>query len=97
MANTRNANTFYIDTASIPLSVPNIKVMHIIFTPSSNNGTITLSDVTTGAVKLVMAGDIAHKTLEFSFRDNPIVFPNGINPTTVTNAVCTCTTIESRG
>lgn len=96
MANVRNSNTFYIDTAGQALQVANIKVMHISITPTSANAQVVLQDSTTGQTKIDLRSDTSFRTLFFSFRDNPIVFPNGINPSTVTNAVCTCTLVESR-
>lgn len=97
MANVRNSNTYYIDTANQnPLVASNIKVMHISITPTAANGQVVLQDYTTGITKIDLRSDTANRTLFFSFKENPIVFPNGILASTVTNAVCTCTLVESR-
>lgn len=107
MANIRNANTIYIDTASASgntsvgttgnFDVPGIKVKGLIVTPTSGDATLALKDVTTGATKLQAEAPNSDGSRHFDFSDDPIVFPNGIAPTTVTTCVATLIVTESRG
>jgi len=104
VANVRNSNTFFIDTAAADqtpattgnLSIFNIKVTHITMTATAATSLISLKDVTTDAQKFIFRLDIVDKTQEFDFADNPIVFPNGIHPETVTDCVVTCVIRETR-
>lgn len=104
MANIRNANTFYIDTAAADtaegttgnLAIKNIKVSNIIIHASGGAASVILKDVTTGDLKLEIGLANDNETLPLDFEDTPMLFPNGISPTTVTNATITCLLKESR-
>jgi hypothetical protein len=100
VANVRNANTFYIDTqrstAADDLVVKNIKVTDVIVTVSAAGGQVILSDVSTTNVKLSLKVATDEETKHFKFHASPILFPNGISATTLTNAVVTCVIQESR-
>ena len=102
MANVRNSNTFYIDTAAANvtaatagnLALRNVKVLYIMIAPTGSTADFVVKDVTTGALKFSV--DLATqetKVLDFSRR--PIVFPNGISPSTVTNCRVTMVIEES--
>lgn len=96
MANVRNSNSFFIEDTGLSLDVIGIRVTHIVLTSTNTGALFVLSDNSTGAVKIKMA-IAADKTMEFlDLSDNPIVFPNGIDPTTVTNCVATLMVQESR-
>lgn len=99
MANTRNTNTFYIDTqysvATDELKIPNLKVPYIIVTASTAPGTLVLTD-SAGATKIKIATATANETKIVDLRRNPIVFPTGIRATTLTNCVATLIIDESR-
>lgn len=90
MANVRNANTYYIDTNATTLTEKNIRVTHVTVTASGGAGRLVLSDISTAAPKVDLRVETDGHTEVFDFSDNPIVFPNGINPGTVTNCVATC-------
>jgi hypothetical protein len=101
MANVRSANTFYIDTqysvAADELAVKNIRVLGVTVTATAASAIIVLADSSTATNKLDLrvatSGDSAH----FDFSDSPVVFPNGIRPKTLTNALVTVIVEESRG
>lgn len=99
MANLRNSNSYYIDGTLSTLAVKNIKLTHLMVTSTSSTSELIIKDITTGATKLHirLAGTDDLTTRFFDFSANPIVFPNGINPSTVTNCVATCLIQESRG
>lgn len=96
MANVRNANTYHIDGTASTLAVLNIKVSHVIVTATAASAILQLQDVTTGNIKGNFRVATSGETRVFEFADNPIVFPNGINPATVTNCVATLIIQESR-
>lgn len=97
MANVRNSNTYLIDGTATTLAVSNILVTHITVTATSANAVLVLQDVTTNAKKIELRVATSGSTQVFDFADNPIVFPNGVNPATVTNCVATAHIRESRG
>jgi hypothetical protein len=101
MANVRSANTFYIDTqystGSDELAIKNIRVLQITITATSANAVLLLADSTTGTKKLDLRVATSGASQIFDFSDSPVVFPNGIKPTTLTNAVATVVIEESRG
>lgn len=100
MANTRNSNTFYIDTAysvaTDELGIPNVSVAYIVLTSSANPGVLTLKD-SAGATKITIKTATANETKVIDLRSYPISFPSGIRPTTVTDCVATLVIIDSRG
>lgn len=96
MANVRNANTFYIDTAAAdtnPDTTGNLSgnylVTGIFITASSASATIILKDVTTGDLKINLQEASSGETHYYDLSDNPMHFPNGISPSTVTNIITT--------
>lgn len=97
MANVRSANTYHVDGTASTLDIKGIKVTHILVAVSTANAVLVLSDVTTGNKKLEIRLATDESTEFYDFSDNPIVFPNGINPSTVTNCVATLMLDESRG
>lgn len=105
MANIRSSNSFYIDTAASDadattagnLAVQNIRVKHITMTSTASDAILVLRDVTTGTNKLELRIPAANDTLVVDYESVQIVFPNGINPSTVTNARATLLVEETRG
>ncbi len=94
MANVLNNNTFYIDTAfassADDLVRKNALVAYIIVTATAASGRIVLSDVGASPdLKLDLRVATSGATQEFSFVDNPVVFPNGIRVSTLSNAIAT--------
>lgn len=77
MANVQNSNSFYVDSTGSLTDISNQRVSTILFTASSPNDAMTLTDGSGGATKVVISASIANDTKWFQFRA-PIVFPNGI-------------------
>lgn len=104
MANIRSANSFYVDTAASDavasttgnLAVSNIKVKHITMVSTASDAVLVLRDVTTGTNKLELRIKDANSTLVVDYEDVAILFPNGINPSTVTNTRATILVEETR-
>lgn len=105
MANVRNANTFYVDSAAADtdpgttgnLAVKNIRLVALTISATGGNSDLILKDVTTGATKLDVREATNGETDYYDFSNAPIVFPNGIAPTTVSNVVATLIIQETRG
>lgn len=87
MANVRNANTWYVDTASDSLAVSNIRITSIILTGGGSTSTLFLGDAVSDAsypAKMsIMAA--ANTTVQIRLEDTPMVFPNGIYIKTLTS------------
>lgn len=96
MASIRNGNTYYIDDTTA-LTAANVKVTKITVTATSANAILNLQDVTTGANKINLRVATSGTTEVFDFSDDPLLFPNGISPNTVTNCNATCVISEARG
>lgn len=100
MANIRSSNTFYIDTqysgASDELAVKNIRVLSVTVAAVAAPAQVILADSSTGTNKLDLRVAVADSTELFDFSDAPVVFPNGIRPKTLTDAIVTCVIEESR-
>jgi len=98
MANLLNGNTFYIDSTSPDLERKQALVVYIALTATASNAIMVLSDVGAAPQKkleLRVAG--AGTTQLFRFTDSPVLFPNGISVTTLTNAVATLVIKNSGG
>jgi len=96
MANVRNANTIYIDTASSAISVPGLKISYVVLTPTSANAVLVLQDSATSANKVDLRAATSGVSVVFDFSETPLVFPNGIVASTLTNCTATCVITESR-
>lgn len=98
MANIRNANTVFLDTASTLSDIEkrNIKVSNIVLT-SIGGGTarLVLDDKTTGATKIDLRIPTGDESQSYPF-EKPMVFPNGIIPATVDFCVATLVVEETR-
>lgn len=90
MANVTNGNTFFIDTASgsggAQIEEQNILVTHIVITCNGSAAQLVLRDNSASPIVKV---DLRHPasvgSQAYYFDENPILFPNGIDPSTVTN------------
>lgn len=90
MANTRNGNTYYVDTAgTLPNLNKTLRLKGIIITPSASPGSIVLKDADTLAPKGTWSAAASGLTTLFDLITCPIVFPNGI----VVSAVTSCTAL----
>ena len=94
MANVLNGNTFFIDTATgsggATFDEKNIIVTGLFVTGTGSAAILVLSDASTPVVKkLEIQLPAAIDTKFFPLEEAKILFPNGIDPTTVTNAKAT--------
>lgn len=100
MANTRSANTYYVDTqyaTNEELAVTNIAVLGVTVSATAASAQVVLADASSGSPKkldlrVATSGESKH----FDFSESPILFPNGIRPLTLTNAVATVIIREIR-
>lgn len=91
MANVRNGNTYYIDTqysSSEELAVKGLRVTDIIVTTTGTTASVILQDSSTANIKFRADEATSGVTTHFPLK-SPIVFPNGIRPSTLTNCVVT--------
>lgn len=94
MANVLNGNTFFIDTAHSSavddLDRKQVLVTGIVVTATGANGRIVLGDKASNSPpKLDLRVADSGTTQSFIFRDSIVLFPNGIQVITLTNAVAT--------
>jgi len=98
MANVRNANSVFIDTAATLSDIEkrNIKISNIILTSIGGGvARLVLDDKTTGATKIDLRIPDGDESESYPF-DKPMVFPNGIVPATVAFCVATLIVEETR-
>ncbi len=86
MANVRSGNTHYIDSTGSLTAENNVKVRQVIITPTSANAVLTLSDSAGTTTKIQVRAATSGESRSFEF-PVPVIFPNGINVTTLTNCV----------
>lgn len=100
MANVRNGNSFYIDTqsssSSDDLVIRGIKVHYIILTATAANGRLVLQDTGNNVNKCDVRVATSGACQVFDFSACPLFFPNGIKPSTLSNAVATLIGSEAR-
>lgn len=94
MANVLNGNSFYVDTAystsADDLVRASVLVSYVIVTTTAANGVVLAGDVagtSPSKLSLKLAANTSSQIFDFSRR--PILFPNGIRVTTLTNCVVT--------
>ena len=91
MANVAGGNMIFVDTVGYDISIDNIRVYGVVVTCTdpSNDAVVTLANKDANAdydTLLSLKVDNDDKTKKFSFDGRPIVFPNGIRVTAVTDA-----------
>ena len=90
MANAHAGNSSYVDTAGVLRSASNTSVAYVIVTSSAAGGLITLQDnAGTPVDKVTFKVATDEETKVFDFSNTPIVFPNGVKASTVTDCVAT--------
>lgn len=98
MANTRNGNTFYVDTqysvAADEFASKLIRVSSVIVTATAASAVLVLKDSSL-ATKIDLRVATSGATEQFDF-DPPLVFSTSIRPTTLTNAVATVVFQETK-
>jgi len=91
MANVRNSNTYFIDTASVSLDERGVRVLGIVITGDGAVGELLLADNDSGAsypVKLDLRAP-NNQSVYLDFIECPIFFPNGIRVITATTVLAT--------
>lgn len=90
MANARNGNTYYIDTAYATNEelAGNFRVVYVILTCTGAGGRLVLADSSL-ATKLDLRNATDEQTQVFDFSRAPITFSTSLRPTTLTTAVAT--------
>lgn len=98
MANVRNGNSYYIDTASVNLDVSGVQVIGIILTGSGGAAELALADNISGASypSKINVQAASGSTVHIDISDSPLVFPNGIRVVTATNTKATLILRESK-
>ncbi len=90
MGNARNGNTHYVDTTGVIDSTSNLKVAGILLTATGANAVAVLQDdSSTPVTKMDIRVAASGSTESFDFSAKPIVFPNGLRVSTLTNALLT--------
>lgn len=89
MANERNSNTVYIDSTGDISDTKNSRVVYVLLTATAANAELVLKDQVTTDNKIDLRLAISGDSKLFRFSDAPLVFPNGINIGTLTNALAT--------
>lgn len=92
--NVLNGSTFYIDTQwsseADEYAKRPVHVSYIIVTATAANGRVQLADVgPNGPIKVDLRVATAGDSKIFHFRDKSMVFPAGIKPVILSNAVVT--------
>jgi hypothetical protein len=90
MANASAGNSSYVDTTGVIGASSNEKVAYVVVSTTAANGVLTLQDNAASPVNKVtlkLAADGSSQLFDFS--KNPIVFPNGVKASTVTDCVAT--------
>lgn len=90
MANTRQSNTWYVDTATSALTTDiNQKIAAIIISNTAANAVLTLRETSGGSNKITLKNATDGSSQLFDFALKPIVFGTGIYVQTCTNCVAT--------
>jgi len=100
MANTRNGNTFYIDTSVETVSTDkNQRIAYVVLTATAANGRIVLADpsVSGNPPKVDLRVAVSGTTEVFDFSRLPLYFPNGMRVNILTNALATLVMTQSGG
>ena len=86
MANASNGNTLYFDATGSLRTGTLTKIASIIVTATSANAIVALSDASTTALKMELRVATSGVSTQFDFSDANVIFPTGVNVTTLTNA-----------
>src|SRR5262245_48370533 len=102
MANVLNGNTFYIDTQGSTTEDDLVRkqtlVTYITITSTGANGRVVLSDVGTNpTTKIDLRVAVANTSELFRYAEKPLMFPNGIKVSVLTNAVVTVVIANAGG
>lgn len=88
MANNVKDSSAYIDTTANSIVTGRVKVIYVLFTPTSASGSVLLLDGSAGAEFLRFQGATSGDSKLFDFSRMPVVLTDGIHAT-VTNGKAT--------
>lgn len=92
MANQRSGNTVYTDTTG-DVATETIYLIGLILTPTAASAVIVLKDRTNaGNTKMDYRAATSGVSSHLDLTQSPMIFTNGINVATLTNAVATLIT-----
>ena len=97
MANSWSGNSYWADTASSSIAIPNVRLLGIIIRCVAGDARVVLGDNNSGRsypVVLDFSVPSANLGYHLDLSDSPIVFPSGIRIKTLTT--CTVTLILDR-
>ncbi len=94
MANASLLGKIYLDSTG-SVADRTIKVAHILFTPSTANDQLILSESASGSNCISIQSSTAKTTMHFDFSYCPIIFNNGIYVKTLTSGA-TATLVTTR-
>lgn len=97
MANVRNGNTIYIDTASSDLTSTATRIHYIAMSATGAGAVIVLQDAAANVNKIRLSHPNDKETHVFDFSERPLYFPGGVAVTTLTNCVATLVAETSGG
>ena len=92
MANQRNGNMIYVDTTDSTFSADRVLLSVILLANHATAvGAVTLQNNSASPTTLMtlQVDPEIEKTKHFNFADSPLLFPDGIKITTLSNAVIT--------
>lgn len=89
MANEKRGNMHYVDTTGVLSEKKNVKVSYIIITSTSATCELILKDVGASGPSLHLDISPTHTSQVFDFSRAPVVFPNGIEVTSMNNGHAT--------
>jgi hypothetical protein len=92
MANVQIGNSWYIDTAYASAAddlARRVSVYYIVVTATAAGAILVLSDPSSSSVKVELRVPTSGSSQVFRFDQLPLVFPNGVRVTTLTNAKAT--------
>lgn len=96
MANVRNGNTIYVDSAATLTTDKNLHVVNVLVTATAASAVVVLADPDGTSLKADLRVATNGTTESFMFV-TPVFFPNGIKVTTLTNAIATIIYTRSGG
>ncbi len=88
MANTRSGNSHYVDSTGV-LETAAMKIAGVLVTATGANAVVAIADSAGTTAKLNLRVATSGECTHFDFALIPILFPNGVKVTTLTNAIAT--------
>ena len=96
MANQQTGNLYYIDSTG-SLAKQALRVYSIVVTATSANAVLQLKDASIAGTLVDLRVAAAGASQSFFYRDQPLLFPNGLEVVAATNCVATAVVDFNRG